>query len=438
MSDVSREHAPPEKVKGWSEDGWSVFLGLLLVVAAWAAYLFHMPLDFFQHAVPKSWPQTPLGVHFAKQWPAYIGVWLVLLVLTGLAAQRLGASARRYVVGFTILFMVSLVVLVLGSQQTLKTYGLEYPFWALIIGVIGGNVFRLPHWLRAASDRTELFIKTSIVLLGANLPFSIIARSGPKGFLEALLIVAVGFAVSQWLGRRMKIEDRYLAVLGAGASVCGVSAAIAVGNTVRAKHRQVGYVVSLVVVYGLVLIFLLPALVRLLHLSNVVGGAWIGGSELADASGAAAAAMLGDDAVKAFSLVKLSRDVLISIVCLIFGTVSAVLWDARDGDPSASRPQASVLRRIWERFPKFVLAFIVASLLSTWWQAALGNDFATNFTANLNALRTWLFTLTFLGVGLNTRFSDLRDVGGRAVAVFTLTVVVNVILGALLAIWFFG
>ncbi len=420
--------------KGLSEDLWSVVLGLFLVVIVWLGYVLGRPLDFLQHAIPQPWPQSPLLSNLASHWWEYLLLWAALLLLTGIAVRSLGGDLGRYIAGFTLLFLLALIVLVVGSQQALKKYGLEYPFWALVVGLVIGNLFTLPSWFRAASSRTELFIKTSIVLLGANLPFSIITRAGPRGFLEALLIVAAGFLITFLVGSRLGVDPIYLAVIGAGASVCGVSAAIAVGNTVRAKSRQVGYVVSLVVLYGLVLIFVLPLLVKLFGLSQTVGGAWIGGSELADASGAAAAAILGDEAVKAFSLVKLSRDVLISFICLLFGAIAATRWQA----PTDAAEGGSALSRLWARFPKFVLAFIAASLLSTWWQGHYGQEFASDFTGNLNAARTWLFTLTFLGIGLGTRFRDMQEVGGPAIRVFTATVLANVLLGGLLAVWLFG
>ncbi|WP_328702128.1 YeiH family protein [Alicyclobacillus fructus] len=425
---TGRSDEPVRVVRG---DWWSVGIGLLLVLAVASAYGLGIPLDVFQTSVPKPWPKTPLGLQIAHHWAAYVATWLVLLLLTVLPAVRSGVSLGQYALGFTVLFAAAWGVLILGSQQILKQDGLEYPFWALILGVVAGNLLRIPSSIESATAQSELFIKISIVLLGANLPFSIVAKSGPRAFVEAAIIVAVGFAVSQVLGRWLKLDDRYLAVLGAGASVCGVSAAIAVGNTVRAKPRQIGYVVSLVVVYGLILIFVLPALVHGFHLSALKAGAWIGGSELADASGAAAAQMVGDAAVKAFSLVKLSRDVLISLVCLIFAVIATAVWDRKAGAGDANHPSLGAL--VWDRFPKFVIAFIVASILSTWWQSAYGKAFATDFTNNLNALRTWLFTLTFLSIGLNTRFRDLRDVSGKAIAVFTVTVLVNVVVGGLLA-----
>ncbi len=416
------------------QDWWAVSIGLLLVAAAIVAFaLARAPLDFFKSAIPQTWPQKPLLGTLQSAWPSFVGVYVVLLVVTGLGAVATGARLSRYVPAFTILFVVSFVVLVISSQETIKHYGLEYPFWALVIGLIFGNLFRLPSWFADAAGQTEFFIKTGIVLLGASLPFTIIVQGGVWGFLEAVIIVAVGFTVAFIVARALGFDKRFAAVLGAGSSVCGVSAAIAVGSSVKAEEKQVGYVISLVVVYGLVLIFVLPLLGRLLHLVDVVIGAWIGGSELADAAGLAAASLIGDKAVNAFTLVKLSRDILIGILSFIFATIAVTRWDAKkDG----ARASAGI---IWQRFPKFVLAFLLASIVVTVIVAEAGQpEVNAHLIAVLNVFRTWLFALTFLSVGLNTHFADVRSLGSKPIAAFTVVVVVNIVVGFVIANLFFG
>ncbi len=145
--------------RGISEDEWSVILGLFLVVAVWLAYVLGRRLDFLQHAIPQPWPQTSLASYFAAHWWEFALLWLVLLLLTSIAVRALGIQLPEYVAGFTLLYALSLLVLIMGSQQTLKKYGLEYPFWALVVGLVIGNLFTLPSWFRTASSRTELFIK---------------------------------------------------------------------------------------------------------------------------------------------------------------------------------------------------------------------------------------------------------------------------------------
>lgn len=415
-----------------SEDWWSVYLGLTLVLVTTLAFLFNSPLNILKKAIPPKWPENDLVAHFAANVGAYVFMLVLLGVITSIAIVVMGGKVSHYIASFTVLFLGSLLILILGSQGTLQKYGLEYPFWALIIGLMIGNIWRFPDWFKAAAGKTEFFIKTGIVLLGANLPFTIIIRGGVWGFLEALIIVALGFTTAFIIAKRLGYDNRFAATLGAGGSVCGVSAAIAVGNSVKAEEKHVGYVISLVVLYALVLIFLLPFLSRVMGLDDYVAGAWIGGSELADAAGLAAAAMVSEKAINTFTLVKLNRDVMIGILCFIFATLAVTKWERAEGAP---RPSPIV---IWERFPKFVLAFLAASAFVTYLEVLHGKAVTDNIVKNLNIIRTWLFTLTFLCIGLNTKIRDVRAMGTKPIIAFTAVVVVNVITGFILANLFFG
>ncbi len=437
---ISTAVAPPRKID-WSslwkkEDWWAVYVGLFLVIVVFVAMALNphnSALNVLKGAIPVQWPAKDLVKHFATNWLNYVLMYVLLLVLTGVASRLMGEKLGNYIKGFTVLFLLGLVTLIIGSQATINKYGLEYPFWALIIGMVIGNVWQFPDWFKAASKRTEFFIKTGIILLGAALSFTQVVAGGGWGFLEAFIIVVIGFLVAFGVSRALGFDNKFASVLGAGASVCGVSAAIAVGSSVKSEEKKTGYIVSLVVIYALVLIFLLPLLAKtVFHLNDVVAGAWIGGSELADAAGLASAGMISDKAVSAFSLVKLNRDVMIGFLCFIMAIIATTAWEKVEGvkaDPMV----------IWYRFPKFVIAFFIASFIVT--------SFVVSYTmpvvkdqiiANLNAIRTWLFVLAFLCIGLNTKFREIRAMGGKPLVAFTTVAVVNVILGYVCANLFFG
>lgn len=433
MAHAAQSPSAPKK-SSWlaSEDWWAVILGLFLVGMTYVGAV-TKPFAWLKGVIPATWPKTALSAHFSAQWTAYVFLFLLLAVLTGFAVQVMTGKAAKYLTGFVVLFLGALVILVLSNHETLKKYGLESAFWSLVIGLTIGNLFTLPDWLKAATSRTEFFIKTGIILLGAKLSFNTIMTGGAWGFLEAILIVTFGFSTAFIVARKLGLDRKFAAVLGAGGSVCGVSASIAVGGSVKADEKHVGYVSSLVVLYALALIFILPALAKAMGMNEFVAGAWIGGSELADAAGLAAAAMVSEKAVQTFTLVKLNRDIMIGFLCFTFAYLSVTKWDAAAGGAKPSP------RIIWDRFPKFVLAFLGASLIITLLEDVYGAKMVKdNIVGYLNNIRTWLFAIAFLCIGLNTKIKDVRAMGPKPIIAFTAVVAVNFVVGFVCSQLFFG
>jgi uncharacterized membrane protein YadS len=294
-------------------------------------------------------------------------------------------------------------------------------------------------------------VKTGIVLLGAGLPFTLILWAGPVAILQASMVSVVTFATIFWTARKLGLERELAATMGAGGAVCGVSAAIAVAGAVRAKKEHPPIAITLVVLWAIVLVFALPIAARLLHLPAGVGGAWIGTSEFADAAGLAAAQSYGglvgehsgitgtpDQAIQAYTLIKVvGRDAWIGIWAFVLSIISITVWERSDLTRSAQAAQ------IWWRFPKFILGFLLASLLVTY--ATRGAPLADYnkiikpaLVAPLIALRTWCFTFCFLSIGLSTRLREFAPAGGRPAIAFSIGVLVNLILGYFLSVHVFG
>ena len=148
--------------------------------------------------------------------------------------------------------------------------------------------------------------------------------------VQAAIVSLATFGVIYLAAVRLGLDRRLAAVLGTGGAVCGVSGSIAVGGAVGARREHVSVAISLVVLWAIVMIFVLPLLSRALGLSTGVAGAWIGTSEFADAAGLAAAQAYGgyagnvpgihgsaDAAVSAFTLMKvIGRDIWIGVWAL--------------------------------------------------------------------------------------------------------------------------
>src|ERR1700734_1189104 len=319
------------------------------------------------------------------------------------------------------------------------------PLVALGLGLLVANTVGVPRWLEPGL-RVEFYIKTRSVLLGGGLPLTLIAWAGPVAIVQAAIVSLATFGVIYFTAVRLGLDRRLAATLGTGGAVCGVSGAIAVGGAVGAKKEEVSVAISLVVLWAIVMIFVLPIAARALNLSTGVAGAWIGTSEFADAAGLAAAQTYGgyagnvpgiagnaDAAVSAFTLMKvIGRDMWIGVWAFVLSLIATTRWE-RTG--VQSRSDAG---EIWRRFPKFVLGFLVASAILT--LVSKGYDYATykkdvlpGLVAPLQALRTWAFTFAFLSIGLTTKIREFVSIGARPFYAFTIGVVVNVILGFVLS-----
>ena len=290
----------------------------------------------------------------------------------------MGHSLKEYVPGFMIIFLGSLAVFYLASWKVMKESQLGAPLLALAIGLVVGNIVRMPDWLKT-SMRVEYYIKTGIVLLGATLPLTLIFQAGGIAFLQATIVsVCTWFTIYLAATRLFNLAKRCGAVLGAGGAVCGVSAAIAVGGAVRAEKDHIAIGIGVVSVWAIVMIFVLAFVTKvIIPLDGVVtpaspwysispgeAGAWIGTSEYADAAGFAVVAELatqyGDAPIHAFTLMKvIGRDIWIGLWAFFLSIVSVTLWEKGE---KRSRVGIGV---VWERFPKFVLGFFAACIITS-------------------------------------------------------------------------
>jgi uncharacterized integral membrane protein (TIGR00698 family) len=429
-------------VSHWSdlyrkEDWWAIWLALGIIAAAMAFFFSGSSIGPIAVKPPVWTDFSKLSTHFADQWPWYLAQWGMWLAIFTFSIKIMGLSVKRFVPGFTILFAVALFVFVVSSWKTMKEYNMEAPLVALLLGLIVGNAFRLPRWLDT-SFRTEYYIKTGIILLGATLPLTIIMRAGPLAFLQATIVSVTTFFTIYLVGTRvLKLDRRFGATMGAGGSVCGVSASIAVGGAVKAEKDHLAISISLVTIWAIIMIFALPIVCKALRLDLGVSGAWIGTSEFADAAGFAAVQALSDTsekAIRTFTLMKvIGRDIWIGLWSFALAIISVVYWERKDRSEARVSPI-----EIWWRFPKFVLGFFAASIIISVITVGYSEgDFNAlvkpELIAPIKTLRSWTFVFTFLCIGLTTRFRELTKFGWQPLIAFSAGVAINVPLGYLLS-----
>ena len=456
MSDeVATDQSPAPTSKGWTElwlkeDWWAIWLGLGIVIIAYFFFANGASIKWIA-VKPGGWSSLDqLGADFVAKIPQYIVQFIMWLIIFCISVRTMGFKLGEFIPSFIFVYIFSIIIFSIGAWKYAHDYNLEPPLVALVLGMLISNFIGLPRWMDTGF-RVEYYIKTGIVLLGATLPFTLIVWAGPIAIFQASLVSVVTFLVIFFVGRKMGIDRRLCATLGAGGAVCGVSASIAIAGAVAAKKEYAPISITLVIIWAIVMIFFLPLVSRALHLPTGVAGAWIGTSEFADAAGFAAAQAYGnlgggnvpgiegspDQAVWAFTLMKVvGRDVWIGIWAFVMAIIATTRWEVEGGQ----KPQAS---EIWWRFPKFVLGFLIASLLmtavsSSYSFADYNSQVKPVLVGPIKDLRTWTFIFCFFSIGLTTRFRELAAAGGKNFWCFSSGVVVNVILGFVLSTMVFA
>ncbi|MBI4633294.1 MAG: putative sulfate exporter family transporter [Deltaproteobacteria bacterium] len=356
----------------------------------------------------------------------YLLIGFGILGVIGMAFM--GLPIGKFIAGFPIVFILSAVSYFIAGNNIVSYYGLEVVFWALIIGLLISNLGSVPDWLKTAI-KTEYFIKIGLVLLGAEVLFGTIAKVGAYGMVQSILVIGAIFYFTIWFARKVGLDDEFGAILATGVSVCGVSAAIAAGGAVKGDPKKVSHTISLVLLCAIPMLILEPLIAKAIGMLPAVTGAWVGGT--IDTTGAvvAAGAIAGPEAMAVAVVVKMAQNVLIGLVAFLLA-----VWFAFKGQSAGGEKPS--LMEIWTRFPKFVLGFIVASIVFSFFMPEAQAKAVTGITAGL---RGWWFTLAFLCIGLETKFSELVAMGGgKPAVVFLVAQGVNIIWTLILAYLIFG
>ena len=415
-----------------SEDIWAVWIGGLLIagilVAVFSASGLKFTTPVYQWITGKDL-LAKVGAPKNLLLLAIIG--FVFFLLSSVAVAASGGNIKKYAAGFSIIYIIAVVSLVIAGNKSISFYGIEYVVFALLIGLLLSNLFKLPAWLKDAA-RSEFFIKTGLVILGTSILFTDIVKAGLPGILQAVLVVAVVWFFALWLSRKLKVDDEFGVILASAVSICGVSAAIVASGAIKGDKKKLSYVTTLVLLVAIPMLILLPWVIRKLGIPEVVGGAWLGGTLDTTASVTAAAELVGPAATKAGVIVKFSQNVLIGVAAFFI----AAWWIWRKPDAVNENNEKPSLKMIWERFPKFVLGFIAASLLFSF---LIPENTGKQVSGILNSLRTAWFALAFVSIGLEARFADLfRMQGGRPALAFITAQVFNIIWTLLWAYLLFG
>ncbi|MGS2764642.1 YeiH family protein [Sinomicrobium sp. M5D2P9] len=355
---------------------------------------------------------------------------LVLGLLFSVGGYFMGYGFRSFFIAFLGVFALALISFILGKQEDVSSMGFGYPLWGIVLGMLISNTVGTPSWLLPAV-KTEFYIKTGLVLLGAEILFSKVLSIGLPGIFVAWVVTPLVLVLTYWFGQKvLKMASKSLNItISADMSVCGVSAAIAAAAASKASKEELTLAVGLSMVFTSVMMVLLPAFINMAGMPEVLGGAWIGGT--IDATGAvvAAGAFLGETALQVAATIKMIQNMLIGLIAFFV----AYYFARKSEDTPKTKGTANEL---WLRFPKFILGFVGASVLisllyhwsgTTLGEALIDRGLIRGFTKNI---RSWLFCLAFVSIGLSVNFKELRShfSGGKPLILYACGQLFNLLL----------
>ena len=357
-------------------------------------------------------------------------IFVFTYIIAVLAASVLGKSVSGTVKGFPIVFALTSLALILAGNAFLKNWNLEAVIFSLTIGLVLSNFFSLPAWL-TESLSTELFVKIGLILLGTSVIFGDILKAGSLGLIQALVVVISVWYFAFWVSKKMGIDEEFAIMISSAVSICGVSAAIATSGAIKGDSKKLSYVISIVLITAIPMIIFLPFIAQALGLSQAVTGAWLGGT--IDTTGAviASGTMVGEEALKISTIVKFSQNVLLGFAAFAI----SIYWTMTNNQSDTVKESKPTLGIIWERFPKFVLGFIAASLLFSF---VISSETIDSVKGGFKALQGLWFALAFTSIGLETKFSDLfSKEGKKPLYAFLIAQLFNVFVTLLVAYFLF-
>lgn len=411
----------------WKKEDWlAVWIGFI-IIAVGAVAVITGAFDF-NAAKFSTWGH---GTSFFEQVNAgFFGKLIltvaVLGVLFTVGNHLKGLSVKKYLPAFLGLFLLAVLVRFISAEYTLNRY-LEWAFFAILIGILVSNTIGVPAWLKPAIQ-TEFYIKVGLVIMGFSVLFSNIVNFGLYGLGIAWIVTPIVILFMWWFGTKvLKIDNKpFVITLATATSVCGTSAAIAVGAASKAKKNDLSLTVSISIIFTVLMMVFEPVLIRVTGLGELIGGALIGGT--VDSTGAVTVAgtALGETAQTAAVLVKSIQNILIGFIAFAV----AVFFATKVENNGESSRKIGV-SEIWYRLPKFILGFFAASLIASFIAVpAFGKETVSSINSVLDQYKNWAFVLAFTSIGLETNFREIKEQfqGGKPLTLYVVGQLFNIVL----------
>ncbi len=414
------------------EDWWAIWLGFIIILAG----IISVTTGAFSFKAVKfpTWgtaeaPSIVSGLN-GGYFVSLLITFVVLLALFSIGAYFMGQNVPKFALGFTGVFICAWLAYALAAQKTMSNY-VEYAFWALVVGLLICNTIGTPEWIKPGIQ-TEYYVKTGLVVMGAEVLFSNITNFGIYGLAIAWFVTPIVIIFMWIFGTKFlkMVSKPMVIVIATATSVCGVSAAIAAAAASGAKKNDLTFAIGLSLMFTVLMMVFMPIIIKAIGMDAMIGGAWIGGT--VDSTGAVVLAgeALGPVGGQVAALVKMIQNILIGFIALAISIFFAMKVDV---DDSRDKVGAS---EIWHRFPKFIIGFFVASVIFSFIiMPTFGQETYSAILKTFSNYKGWCFCLAFTSIGLESNFKEMAYYmqGGKPLTLYVVGQTFNIVLTLLVA-----
>ncbi len=273
---------------------------------------------------------------------------------------------------------------------------------AIIAGLLISNFIGTPAACKQGIDYcAKKLLKLGIVFLGIRLSFFEILDLGANSLAIIITCIILALTVVISLSKKFGVPPRLATLIAVGTAICGNSAIVATSPVIKAKEEEVAFAVGTITVFGLSAIVFYPVIGAYMHLSPVEFGTWAGTAINDTGQVVAAGFQYGITAGEAATVVKLTRNLFIAPVVVLFAYLTA----KEEAGQSSFHFKGLNLFRI---FPWFVLGFLVMAFLRT---ADLLPDLVIGLLSFTSA---FLLVMALGGIGLSINLASMKGLGLKA------------------------
>lgn len=316
-------------------------------------------------------------------------------------------STRGKLNGILFVALFAAAVTRLAALPAIAGLGMSPLIIGIAAGAVYGNALRdgMPEsWAAGVNFSARKLLRIAVAFFGLRVSLQEIAQVGVPGLVESVAIVVSTLLIGTWAGMKLMKLDRDTAILtAAGSAICGAAAVLAFESTLQSKPHKSAMAVGSVVLFGTLSMFLYPVLYHAgwLHLDTLGAGLFFGGTIHEVAQVVGAASNVSPEATHIATIVKMTRVMLLVPVLLMLG-----VWLNRQARADGATHASHGARKI--AVPWFALGFLALVVVNSL------HMLPAPATESINALDTFALTMAMTALGIETRISQIREAGPRA------------------------